>query len=117
MKTILVVDDSSSVRQQLRLVLDRVANVIEAFDGVQALQLLERRTVNLIISDINLPRLNGLELLERLRFRSTPFLLLTIERQAELLDRARRAGATGWIIKPFKAELLMKAAVALIEGR
>jgi two-component system, chemotaxis family, chemotaxis protein CheY len=117
MQTILVVDDSEAVRQQLRIVLEQAGySVLDAYNGAQALTVLETYRVALIISDINMPRMNGLELLEelKLRGRSLPFLVLTIEHHAELLDRARRAGAIGWIIKPFKPALLIKAIATLL---
>ena len=116
-KTILVVDDSASVRQQLSFVLQQAGyRVVEAFDGEHALALLQRINVQLILCDVNMPRMNGLELIERLKLRTslTPCLMLTIERHGTLLDRARRAGATGWIIKPFKAEQLIKAIAKLV---
>ena len=118
-KKILVADDSAVVRQQLRIVLQQAGyNVVEAFDGEHALELLQRINVQLILCDVNMPRMNGLELIEQLKLRASlrPCLMLTIERHEELLERARRAGAMGWIIKPFKAEQLVKAVAKLLGG-
>jgi two-component system chemotaxis response regulator CheY len=117
MTTILLVDDSSSVRQQLRFILQNAGYpILEAYDGAHALQVVDQCKVALIISDLNMPHINGLELLQRLkpRERAIPFLMLTVERNAELVDRARRAGAAGWIIKPFKADRLLDAVRKLL---
>lgn len=114
---ILVVDDAATVRQQLRIVLEQAGySICEARDGAQALAVIEKNRIALVISDINMPRVDGLELLEqlKLRGRSLPFLMLTVEQHPSLIDRARRAGAIGWIVKPFKAEPLVKAVAKLL---
>ena len=86
--------------------------VIEAADGVQALDSLRTREPDLIITDINMPRLNGIQLIERIkqnpRLRYLPIIVLTTESQRNLKDQAKAAGATGWIVKPFKPEQLVR---------
>ena len=116
-KTILVVDDSSSVRQQLRFVLQNAGYpILEAYGGAHALHVVDQCKVALVISDLNMPHLNGMELLQRLkpRERAIPFLMLTVDRNAELVDQARRAGAAGWIVKPFKADVLVSTVHKLL---
>lgn len=117
MKGILLVDDSEAVRQQLRLVLQQYDyRILEAADGFQALDLIEKQNISLVICDVNMPRMDGLELLERLKLhrRALPVLMLTVEANVTLIARARRSGVRGWIVKPFNAELLVKAVNSLL---
>jgi two-component system chemotaxis response regulator CheY len=115
MKKILVIDDAATVREQVRAALaEGEYQLIEAVDGADGLQKLETdRDIALVLCDINMPRMNGLELLDRLkasgRIDGTPFILLTSESQPALIDRARKAGAKAWIVKPFKPALLLAA--------
>jgi two-component system, chemotaxis family, chemotaxis protein CheY len=115
MKTILVVDDSASVRQQLCLSLQPAGYIVmEATDGVDGAQkIASNPQISLVICDINMPRMNGLEMLEKIRTdprtATLPVVMLTTEGQQELIQRAKKAGAKGWIVKPFKAELLISA--------
>lgn len=111
---ILTVDDSASMRALLRHAL--AANgfdVVQAEDGVAALEWLALNEVDLVITDINMPRLDGFGLIERLRggtrHRDRPILVLTTESSDEKKARARAAGATGWIVKPFDPEKLVAA--------
>lgn len=112
-KRILVVDDSATVRQQ---VCDTLAAAgyesVQAVDGLDAISKLDA-SVGLAICDINMPRLNGIEMLEKIRtdarWNALPVVMLTTEGQASLIARARQAGAKGWITKPFKADLLLAA--------
>ena len=87
-------------------------DVLLADDGVNALSALTGETVDLIITDINMPNMNGIELVEKLRadprFRATQILILTTESDDGLKQRGRAAGATGWIVKPFVPEKLLK---------
>jgi two-component system chemotaxis response regulator CheY len=112
---ILTVDDSTSMRALLRMTLSGNGyEVVEAEDGMAALDWLERNEVDLIITDINMPRLDGFGLIERLRCEQRrhvdrPILVLTTESSEEKKARARRAGATGWIVKPFDPEKLVAA--------
>ena len=113
-KMILTVDDSKSMRMLLRNALtQRGYQVVEAEDGVAALEWLRENSPNLVITDINMPRMDGFGLIEALRgetrWDSTPILVLTTESSDEKKARARNAGATGWIVKPFDPEKLASA--------
>ena len=112
--TIMTVDDSPSMRMLLRAALSDLGyQVLEAEDGVQALERLDGATPDLLITDINMPRLDGFGLIERVReqdqHRNLPILVLTTESSDEKKQRARTAGATGWIVKPFHPEKLAAA--------
>lgn len=111
---ILAVDDSPSMRALLRLSLTNAGfRVDEADDGVSALEWLQNNQPALVITDINMPRLDGFGLIAQLRsqsrFRDLPILVLTTESSDEKKTRARDAGATGWIVKPFDPEKLTAA--------
>ncbi|HVV85762.1 MAG TPA: response regulator [Kofleriaceae bacterium] len=113
MKRVLVVDDSATIRQQVSLALTQAGfEVVEAVDGLDALAKVGSQ-IAMMICDVNMPRLDGLATLEQLRtdpsVAAMPVLMLTTEGQASLVERARRAGAKGWIVKPFKADLLVAA--------
>jgi two-component system chemotaxis response regulator CheY len=113
-RTILTVDDSFAMRDILRAALTAAGfTVLQAQDGEAALALLETRTVDLIITDHNMPRLDGIGVIEQVRrggpHAETPILVLTSESCAEKRDRARQAGATGWIVKPFSVGGLLDA--------
>jgi two-component system chemotaxis response regulator CheY len=86
-------------------------NVIEASDGAEALKLLQTRSVDLVLSDINMPNLNGIEFTRQLRlqpgFSRTPIILLTTESDPSKKAEGRAAGATGWIVKPFNQDQLL----------
>jgi two-component system chemotaxis response regulator CheY len=114
---ILVIDDSAMVRQQVgRALMGAGFSIVEAADGVDALQkLASSPDTRLIVCDVNMPRMNGIEFLERLNAdRSVvPVVMLTTEGQPELIQRAKSLGAKGWIVKPFKPELLVAAAKKL----
>ena len=109
---ILTVDDSSTMRQMITFTL-KGANfeVIEAGDGVEALEVAPGKKLALIITDVNMPRMDGLTLVQRLRalpeFKFTPILVLTTESDASMKQKGRDAGATGWIVKPFSPEKLL----------
>jgi two-component system chemotaxis response regulator CheY len=110
-KTILTVDDSRTIRDLLRMALAESGyRVLQAEDGVEGLEQLGAATPDAIITDINMPRLDGFGFIEQVRcdvrFRSTPILVLTTENDPAMKDRARAAGATGWIVKPFNPEKL-----------
>jgi two-component system chemotaxis response regulator CheY len=116
---VLVVDDSMMVRQQVKRALT-VADfsVVEAQDGMDALEKLSANPdVALVVCDVNMPRMGGMDFLEALRklptFGALPVVMLTTEAQPELVARAKTFGAKGWIIKPFKPELLLAAAKKL----
>lgn len=112
-RRILVVDDSPTVRQQVAAALVQGGyQIVEAVDGTDALNKLDT-SISLVVSDVNMPRTNGLEMLEKLkadtRWAALPVLMLTTEGQPALMERAKKAGAKGWIVKPFKPELLLAA--------
>ncbi len=113
-KTILTVDDSRMMREMLLMVLQGAGfNVIQAEDGVDGLDVLAGSTPDVIITDINMPRLDGFGFIEGVRreerCRAIPILVLSTEGDPEKKSRAREAGATGWIVKPFNAEKLIDA--------
>lgn len=111
---ILTVDDSASMRALLLHALhDEGFDVAQAVDGMAALEWLALNEVDIVITDINMPRLDGFGLIERLRagsrHRDRPILVLTTESSDEKKARARSAGATGWIVKPFDPAKLVAA--------
>jgi two-component system chemotaxis response regulator CheY len=119
MKKVMVVDDSPSVRQQVGLALTQAGyDVLEACDGQDGLQKATTPGVALLICDINMPKMNGFELLEKVKadpkLCCLPVVMLTSEGQPSLMDRAKKAGAKGWIIKPFKAALLVAAVKKIV---
>jgi two-component system chemotaxis response regulator CheY len=120
-KRVLVIDDSASVRQQIRTTLAGAGyDVVEALDGVDGLEKLRTLTdIDLALCDVNMPRMTGLELMLEVQRQglSTPVLMLTTEGQPSLIRRARDAGAKGWIVKPFKPELLVIAVNKLVAAR
>jgi len=115
-KTVLVVDDSSTVRQQVSLALKQAGfATLEAADGREAIVTLDaNRNIDMVVCDVNMPNVNGLEMVERVKakpeFGKLPILMLTTEGQPSLIKRAREAGAVGWIVKPFDANQLVQAA-------
>lgn len=113
-KTVLTVDDSRTMRDMLMLALsDAGYRVIQAEDGIHGLEVLQNEQPDVIVTDINMPRMDGFGFIEGVRgddrYRVVPILVLTTESDAEKKDRARRAGATGWIIKPFDPVKLITA--------
>jgi two-component system chemotaxis response regulator CheY len=112
--TVLTVDDSRTIREMLRLALtDAGYRVVQAEDGVHGLEVLAGEAPDVIVTDINMPRLDGFGFIEEIRcdpkHRATPILVLTTESDAEKKNRARMAGATGWIVKPFNPVKLVDA--------
>jgi two-component system chemotaxis response regulator CheY len=111
-RLILVVDDSASMRSLVGETLARAGyDTVEATNGVEGLERARRKDVAGIVCDINMPRMNGLEMLEALRAENltVPVMMLTTEGQLALIDRAKKAGAKSWMVKPFNPELLIKA--------
>ena len=118
-RKVLVVDDSASVRQQVRLALDEAGfETIDAVDGVDGIEkLAEHPDLSLVICDVNMPNMDGLEMLEKARKEPAtsdiPIVMLTTEGQPGMIERAKQAGAKGWIVKPFKPHLLVATAEKL----
>lgn len=113
-KTILTIDDSRTMRDMLRLTLtDAGYRVIQAVDGLEGLAVLQNEGPDAVITDINMPVLDGFGFIEKARadqrFRDIPILVLTTESTSSMKDRARGAGATGWITKPFDPQKLKDA--------
>ncbi len=117
-KVIMTVDDSASVRQMVCLTLkDAGYAVIEACDGKDALAKLTG-PVDMIVTDLNMPNMDGIELIRSVRalpqYKFTPIVMLTTESQASRKEEGKAAGATGWIVKPFKPEQLLAVAKKLL---
>ncbi len=111
-KRIMVVDDSASMRQMIKFTLSNAGyDVVEAVDGLEALTKLNSHTVNLIIADINMPNMDGIQLIRKVRahegHKFTPIIVLTTESQKSLKEEGKAAGATGWIVKPFTQKQLI----------
>jgi two-component system chemotaxis response regulator CheY len=108
---ILVVDDSETIRERVSGALEEAGfSTITASDGVEGLQSIEQESPALVILDVNMPRMNGLDMLERLDLATSrlPVLLLTTEVQPELMARAKKAGAKGWMVKPVNLDQLVE---------
>ena len=111
-KTILSVDDSASVRQMVKLTLSGAGyQVIQANDGAEGLAMARGNAVDMVVTDLNMPVMNGLAMIRELRklpnYVGVPILFLTTESDAEMKKEAKAAGATGWITKPFQQEQLL----------
>ncbi len=112
MKKILTVDDSASVRQMIKLTLSGAGyQVTEAVNGADGLAKAQACTVDLVVTDLNMPIMNGLGLIRELRklpaYCGVPVVFLTTESDAEIKKQAKAAGATGWITKPFQQDQLL----------
>jgi two-component system chemotaxis response regulator CheY len=110
---ILAVDDSPSMREMLATVLRESGfKVVEAEDGVKALELAKTQPVDVVLTDQNMPNMDGLSLVKNLRtlptYRDTPIMMLTTESSAEMKQKGREAGATGWMVKPFDPDKLVR---------
>lgn len=118
-KTILVVDDSVSLRQVVNIALTRAGyDVLEAGDGVEALARLDGRKINLIVSDVNMPRMDGIQFVAQVkqhpRYKFTPVIMLTTENGGDRMQQGKTAGAKAWIVKPFSPPVLLDAVSKLI---
>lgn len=112
MASILTVDDSASIRQMVTYTLESTGHhVIEAIDGLDALKRAHDHKVDLVITDINMPNMDGIAFIKELRalpsYKYIPILLLTTESSAEKKMEGKSAGATGWLVKPFDPEKLL----------
>ena len=113
--TVMLIDDSATVRLQACRALEQAGfSIIEATDGADALTKLETSEgISLIVCDVNMPKVNGIEFVEKLAQRpgpQPPVIMLTTEGHPELIKRAKAAGAKGWMVKPFRPEILVAAA-------
>jgi two-component system, chemotaxis family, chemotaxis protein CheY len=122
-KRVLIVDDSAAVRRQVCDVLSQAGfDVVEAIDGVDGAERVRAQPdIVLVICDVNMPRMNGLDMLDNLHGelaqRQLPVMMLTTEGQPEVMARAKKAGAKAWLIKPFKAPVLLSAVQRLTTPR
>ena len=111
-KTILSVDDSASVRQMVKLTLSGAGyEVIQANDGAEGLAKAKEKPVDLVVTDLNMPNMNGMAMIKELRklpaYKGVPIIFLTTESDAAMKTEAKAAGATGWITKPFQQDQLV----------
>lgn len=118
-KTILIVDDSASMRQVVSIALNGAGyEVLQADDGTSALKLLDGRKIHLIISDVNMPKMDGITLVKEVKknnaYRFTPIIMLTTEGQEAKKQEGQRAGAKAWVVKPFKPDQMLAAVSKLV---
>jgi len=118
---ILYVDDSSTIREMVESSLIEIGymNIQGAEDGIEALALTVEEDYDFIITDINMPNMDGIELISKLRdtldYMSTPIMVLTTEWSTEMKDKGKQVGATSWIVKPFDTKLLHRAILETLE--
>ncbi len=113
-KTVLIVDDSESIREVVNFTLEKEGyDVLIGVDGVDALKFLDGRNIDMVITDLHMPNLDGIGLIYKIReieaYKHIPILFLTTESQSSKKMEAKQAGATGWIIKPFVPAKLLSA--------
>ena len=118
-KTIMIVDDSSSVRTVVKATLKGAGyNVIEGVDGKDGLSKLDGQKVHLIISDVNMPNMDGIEMIKEIKkmpdYKFTPICMLTTESEQSKIAEGKAAGAKAWIVKPFQPPKLLDAVTKLI---
>ena len=118
-KTILIVDDSASVRQVVSITLKGAGyDVIEGRDGVDALSKLTGQKINLIISDVNMPNMDGITFVKEVKklpnYKFTPVIMLTTESQEGKKREGQAAGAKAWVVKPFQPPQMLSAVSKLI---
>lgn len=118
-KTILAVDDSPSIRNMVSFTLKSAGyEVVEAVDGQDGLDKAKAKSVNLILTDQNMPRMDGLTLVKSLRalpqYKAAPILMLTTESSDEMKAKGKAAGATGWLVKPFDPPKLLEVVKKVI---
>jgi len=111
--SILIVDDSVSIRQSVRFTLEQNGyTVFEAADGAEGLSRLGEQKADLVITDVNMPNMDGLTMVRKIRetdgIKFVPILVLTTESQGAVIEDGKKAGATGWIVKPFNDEKLIE---------
>jgi two-component system, chemotaxis family, chemotaxis protein CheY len=118
-KMVLTVDDSASIRQMVSFTLKSAGyEVVEANDGEDGLNKAKQKAVDLVLTDQNMPRMDGLTLIKNLRmlpnYRSTPILMLTTESSDAMKTAGKAAGATGWLVKPFDPQKLLEVVKKVI---
>jgi len=118
-KTIMIVDDSASIRQVVSLTLKGAGfDVISAVDGVDALGKLDGVKINLLITDVNMPNMDGITLVREAKklpaYKFTPMMMLTTEASDEKKQEGKSSGAKAWLVKPFQPPLLLKAVSKLV---
>ncbi|MDE3018676.1 MAG: response regulator [Nitrospirota bacterium] len=118
-KTVLIVDDSASLRQVVSIALKGAGyDVLEGCDGKDALTKLEGQKVHLIISDVNMPNMDGISFVKEVKklpnYKFTPIIMLTTESQEAKKQEGQAAGAKAWVVKPFKPEQMLTAVSKLI---
>jgi len=118
-KKILVADDSAAIRQSVSFILEQDGHaVVQAADGAEALAKLKQDAYQMLITDVNMPNMDGIELVRQARqleaYKFTPMVVLTTESQETKMSEGKAAGATGWIVKPFNAEKLLGVVKKLI---
>jgi len=121
-KRILTIDDSKTIRDMLNLTLSEAGyEVLQAVDGEDGIGMLGKERVDLVITDINMPKMDGYAVVRHMRskeeFKNTPVLVLTTESDAAKRDVAREAGATGWMVKPFDPERLVATVNKVAAGQ
>lgn len=112
MTCILIVDDSASMRQMVTFTLKSAGyEVVEAVDGAEALKKAKTKSFNIVVTDVNMPNMDGIALIKELRalpnYKFTPLLMLTTESTTDKKQEGKQAGATGWMIKPFNPDQLL----------
>ncbi|HED39112.1 MAG TPA: response regulator [Chromatiales bacterium] len=118
-KTILIVDDSSSLRNVVKIALvDAGYDVIEGGDGTEGIKALDGRKVHLIISDVNMPNMDGISMVKEIKkmanYQFTPIIMLTTEAGDDLKSQGKAAGVKAWVVKPFKPDQMLNAVSKLI---
>ncbi|HCA27233.1 MAG TPA: response regulator [Betaproteobacteria bacterium] len=118
-KSVLTVDDSASIRQMVAFTLKGAGyDVVEAVDGMDGLQKAKTKPFNLILSDQNMPKMDGLTLIKSLRalaqYKTVPILMLTTESSDGMKAQGKTAGATGWLVKPFDPQKLLEVVKKVI---
>jgi two-component system chemotaxis response regulator CheY len=118
-KTVLAVDDSASIRQMLAFTLKSAGyEVVEAVDGEDGLEKARNHSIQLVLTDQNMPRMDGLTLIRSLRempqYKAVPILMLTTESSDAMKVQGRAAGATGWLVKPFDPQKLIEVVKKVI---
>ena len=118
-KTVLAIDDSASIRQMVAFTLKSSGyEVVEAVDGMDGLDKAKAKSYNLVLTDQNMPRMDGITLIKNLRampqYKTVPILMLTTESSDAMKQQGRAVGATGWLVKPFDPQKLIEVVKKVI---